>query len=434
MKCPKCGFVQADRNNTCKKCGRDLAAFKARLGLSAGPVPKPTSPSKLDPDAARKAAQDRLALERSKLELERMKAKEAMLARQDASTISSEREKIEKERQALRSKRIEMEAQRELEFRRLQKEKERQEKLKLAHEKELLRLEQERLEAEEARKEQRRLEMERQAEMERLAREKEEIERRKLEEELEARRLEEEKLRIEREQKELEAQARAREIETKRIEIEKKDLDIKREQEYPEGDPSTQWEKGATAREISDRQEDSTEDFPPDFPERREPSEAVPEPEAERELRVDVVIVAKGGFFARFAAGLVDILFVVVGLAVFLGVGAMVFSLGMPTGKGLSLPAFLYLTMPVYILGVILSAGYFTYFHASYGQTPGKRIFGLKVVDLQGGELGYSISFLRFVAGTFSFLFCFMGYFWIGLDLNKQGWHDKLAQTVVVRI
>jgi uncharacterized RDD family membrane protein YckC len=27
----------------------------------------------------------------------------------------------------------------------------------------------------------------------------------------------------------------------------------------------------------------------------------------------------------------------------------------------------------------------------------------------------------------------FLGFIWIGLDARKQGWHDKLAGTVVVR-
>jgi uncharacterized RDD family membrane protein YckC len=26
-----------------------------------------------------------------------------------------------------------------------------------------------------------------------------------------------------------------------------------------------------------------------------------------------------------------------------------------------------------------------------------------------------------------------MGFFWIGLDKRKQGWHDKMANTVVIR-
>lgn len=35
MKCPKCGYFGPDSLNTCKKCGKDLFAEKAKLGLSS---------------------------------------------------------------------------------------------------------------------------------------------------------------------------------------------------------------------------------------------------------------------------------------------------------------------------------------------------------------------------------------------------------------
>ncbi len=35
MKCPKCGYFGPDALNTCKKCGKDLLAEKAKLGLSS---------------------------------------------------------------------------------------------------------------------------------------------------------------------------------------------------------------------------------------------------------------------------------------------------------------------------------------------------------------------------------------------------------------
>ena len=66
--------------------------------------------------------------------------------------------------------------------------------------------------------------------------------------------------------------------------------------------------------------------------------------------------------------------------------------------------------------------------------TPGKIILGLSIVDsktLQPPKawqlivryLGYYVSLLAF--GT--------GFFWIGVDERKQGFHDKMARTVVIR-
>jgi hypothetical protein len=38
MKCPKCGYFGPDSLNTCKKCGKDLLAEKAKLGLSSSKI------------------------------------------------------------------------------------------------------------------------------------------------------------------------------------------------------------------------------------------------------------------------------------------------------------------------------------------------------------------------------------------------------------
>ncbi|MCZ7583402.1 MAG: RDD family protein [Deltaproteobacteria bacterium] len=77
---------------------------------------------------------------------------------------------------------------------------------------------------------------------------------------------------------------------------------------------------------------------------------------------------------------------------------------------------------------------YYTFFLGSTGQSPGMMVFGLKVVNRRGDTIGYSLAFLRYVASLFSLLFLGMGIWWIPLDLNKQGWHDKLAQSVVIRV
>jgi uncharacterized RDD family membrane protein YckC len=30
-------------------------------------------------------------------------------------------------------------------------------------------------------------------------------------------------------------------------------------------------------------------------------------------------------------------------------------------------------------------------------------------------------------------IFCYIGFIWALFDANKQGWHDKIAKTLVVR-
>ena len=68
-----------------------------------------------------------------------------------------------------------------------------------------------------------------------------------------------------------------------------------------------------------------------------------------------------------------------------------------------------------------------------WSATPGKMLFGLTIVDasseakLSNGQivrrlLGYGVSFV----GLFG------GFIWIAFDKRRQGWHDKLAHSIVV--
>ncbi len=66
--------------------------------------------------------------------------------------------------------------------------------------------------------------------------------------------------------------------------------------------------------------------------------------------------------------------------------------------------------------------------------TPGKLALGLRVVDEHsGGYLTAPQAFGRYFAYLPAMLPLFLGFFWIGWDSKKQGWHDKLAGTVVIR-
>ena len=66
--------------------------------------------------------------------------------------------------------------------------------------------------------------------------------------------------------------------------------------------------------------------------------------------------------------------------------------------------------------------------------TPGKMLLSLRVVDAKtGGNLSVGQSLVRYVGYFVSAIpFC-LGLIWVGFDNKKQGWHDKIAGTVVVR-
>ncbi len=76
---------------------------------------------------------------------------------------------------------------------------------------------------------------------------------------------------------------------------------------------------------------------------------------------------------------------------------------------------------------------YFTWFHGSVGQTPGKMLLKLKVVRVSGEEMTFGAAFLRWAATYVSSFFLSLGYLWIAVDGRKQAWHDKIAATLVVR-
>jgi uncharacterized RDD family membrane protein YckC len=102
---------------------------------------------------------------------------------------------------------------------------------------------------------------------------------------------------------------------------------------------------------------------------------------------------------------------------------------------------FLILIIPLktagYFLALLIGLGYTTYFEAGpAGQTPGKRVMGIRVIRYaDGGPLGWGTSFLRNICRQFiSGLLCGLGYWWMLWDKEKQTWHDKIAATVVVPV
>ncbi len=71
---------------------------------------------------------------------------------------------------------------------------------------------------------------------------------------------------------------------------------------------------------------------------------------------------------------------------------------------------------------------------AKSGQTPGRRVLGIKVVSAETGQPpSFGKSLLRWITSGISFMVCGLGYLWMLWDSQNQTWHDKVATTVVVR-
>ena len=84
------------------------------------------------------------------------------------------------------------------------------------------------------------------------------------------------------------------------------------------------------------------------------------------------------------------------------------------------------------LLGIIISMGYFTYFFGN-GQTPGMKVMKIKLCGTDGTyPIRYTRGFLRWVGMIISGVVIGLGYLWILIDENRQGWHDKIAGTYVI--
>jgi uncharacterized RDD family membrane protein YckC len=92
------------------------------------------------------------------------------------------------------------------------------------------------------------------------------------------------------------------------------------------------------------------------------------------------------------------------------------------------------LALMVTIFYIAVSIAYFTYFHGINGRTPGKMLLALQVLSAEGRPIGFGTAFLRAIGYLVSSLLFTLplGFIWAIFDKKKQGWHDKIAGTVVI--
>ncbi len=136
------------------------------------------------------------------------------------------------------------------------------------------------------------------------------------------------------------------------------------------------------------------------------------------------------GLGSRFLAAVVDSLIVI---ALMIPGGAISYGGMMVNPKDPSIAAAVFGSL----LSMVLAFGYLAVVLVMWtkGQTPGKRILGLRVIKLDTGQPAtFWRMALRDIIGKWvSGAICYLGYFWMFLDANKQGWHDKIAGTIVVK-
>ncbi len=138
----------------------------------------------------------------------------------------------------------------------------------------------------------------------------------------------------------------------------------------------------------------------------------------------------KAGFWIRVVASLLDSCLL----------GAVQFVLSLLLGVVIAL---IYgstdgntaMTTVLWLFGVVLSISYAIFFTGYCGQTPGKMALRIKVICTDGNDISYGRAALREIPGKFlsGILLC-IGYIMVAFDSQKQGLHDKIANTYVIQL
>jgi len=143
----------------------------------------------------------------------------------------------------------------------------------------------------------------------------------------------------------------------------------------------------------------------------------------------------KGGFYLRLLAYLIDCALLYSATLTVLLAGFFVLrSSAQNLAQTDTLTLLRLLITPYLIISTVLELFYFIYCYAVTGQTIGKWICGLKVVRADGTVLGFKRAFVRWLGYLVSRFFLYGGFIWIAFSREKQGWHDKMAGSYVIRV
>ena len=139
------------------------------------------------------------------------------------------------------------------------------------------------------------------------------------------------------------------------------------------------------------------------------------------------------GFWFRVIAAIVDS--IIVQIAVIIIVFPLGFALGASmagtstmaeieaAGQGLG-----------YVIGILVQWLYFTVSESSTWQaTLGKKMFGIRVTDMEGNKISFGKANGRYWSKIISAIILFIGFIMVAFTKKKQGLHDIIAGTLVMR-
>ena len=141
-----------------------------------------------------------------------------------------------------------------------------------------------------------------------------------------------------------------------------------------------------------------------------------------------------GSFWERFVASLLDAILVGLVTAPFYAgtIGGDIAASVNTQGQGM--PAYSGAQAMLQLFSFAVAMGYQVFFLTTKGQTLGKMVMKLKVLDQDNlSKLTVTEVIIRELGKLLSNITLSLGYMWYLIDPNKQTWHDKFSKSLVVK-
>jgi uncharacterized RDD family membrane protein YckC len=152
------------------------------------------------------------------------------------------------------------------------------------------------------------------------------------------------------------------------------------------------------------------------------------------------------GFWIRLAASLIDLLLLLAGLYIlycvisqsffwiFPGINKLINTFG-DIARGAPVSAsIIWLLAVVLLIFLAGSTVYFVVCWATAGQTVGKVAMSIKIIRTDSSPLDLRTAFIRFLGSLLCMAMLCIGFILIAFDSRKQGLHDRIADTYVVKL
>ena len=159
------------------------------------------------------------------------------------------------------------------------------------------------------------------------------------------------------------------------------------------------------------------------------PAERQPDPaQASVSTRTEIDGLPKAGFWMRLVATFIDVFIVFILQFLF---GTLLAVIGIANNSGSAGD----MAILVQLFGFTLSCAYYVFFTGYCGQTPGKMVLRIKVIRCDGSSLSYGrVAFREIPAKFISGIIFGIGYLMVAFDEQKQGLHDRMADTYVIKL